>query len=419
MSLLAVLAMLAMLAPGPKAQRPAPGGAVPVTDRAHRNALRDGASALEAGRIDEAMRLLQLAHELAPGHEVTSRYLASAHTHLGASAFKSKDHDRARQHFATADLLWPDQPAILGSLGHVLLDLGELDQARGKLERAVALDRDNLDLVILCAKCAEAQDDGERAKELFARASELAPARADLRAAADRLARIASAEQGFVTLEVGPFKIQHAKSREAARGVASREAIGFVHNVLRLAHADLERELGGAPKGPICVQLYDAEQYAKVQENPLAVAFYDGKLRVPLGEWPAGKPELEGNLRHELAHAFLHGLFPKVPRWLHEGYAQLLERRSPAAARARLRTKALWLPVERFESEFATTRDADLMRRGYDQALIVAAWLGKDRRRLLELFGAFETLGVDSEWAVDRVYGCSFAQLVERARRAG
>jgi hypothetical protein len=179
------------------------------------------------------------------------------------------------------------------------------------------------------------QDDGERAKELFARASELAPARADLRAAADRLARIASAEQGFVTLEVGPFKIQHAKSREAARGVASREAIGFVQNVLRLAHADLERELGGAPKGPICVQLYDAEQYAKVQENPLAVAFYDGKLRVPLGEWPAGKPELEGNLRHELAHAFLHGLFPKVPRWLHEGLCA-----APRAAQPRGRAGA-------------------------------------------------------------------------------
>lgn len=379
----------------------------------HAEALQAGVAEYEAGRFESALAHFQRAHEADPSHEGTAHYLAGAHAKLAGAAFRARDFGRAARHYLAADRLWPDQVAVLRGLARVRFEERSDPEAEKLLLRVLEREPGDVDARILLGMLAERNDRQDRARDWFAQAAELAPGRPDLERKADKLARVAAAETGFTTLEVGPFRIQYHPANRVARGL-----LGLAQTSLRTAHAELEREFGAAPKLPIAVQLYTLEEYAKVRENPLAAACFDGKLRIPVRDGNEGKEELASNLRHELTHAFLFALFPAAPPWLHEGHAQVVERRSLDGARSRMRAKEAWLAAERFESEFATTRDGELMRRGYDQALLVVSWLKRDPRRYAELLEAFATGGTDSNRAVKQVYGCTFAELVERARRA-
>ena len=380
--------------------------------RQQRELFERGAASCQAGSFDAALNSLQAAHELDPNHVETRHFLAAAHAGLGRSAYRAGDLDRAARHYATADRFWPSQLAVLQGLARIRYDQHLDADAEKLLEKVLLAAPTDVEAMCMLGAIAERGDRRATARDWFLRATELAPDRADLKSHAEKLVRVSAAEDGFTTLEVGAFRIQYDQ-----RSTGIREALGFVQTTLRTAHGELERDLGGAPVAAIAVQLYDPEQYAKVRENPLAAAFFDGKLRIPVANWPAGKTELAANLRHELTHAFLFALFPRLPRWLHEGQAQVGEKKSSDGARSRLRTAVMWLDAEHFEDSFTTSTDAELMRRGYDQALLVATALRKDKRRYLELLAAFAAQSGDTERAIARVHGCSFAELLARIRR--
>ena len=98
------------------------------------------------------------------------------------------------------------------------------------------------------------------------------------------------------------------------------------------------------------------EEYARVRTaGKWAHAYYDGRLRIPIGPWPGERGQLELTLRHELTHAFLRTLHPQVPLWANEGYAQLFEGRPVANARGVFSDKKNLLPPEVLENAF--TRD--------------------------------------------------------------
>lgn len=380
--------------------------------RSARELFERGAAAYQAGSYETALGLLQSAHELDPAHVETSHFLAGAHTRLGGAAYRAGDLDRAARHYATADRLWPEQRTVLFGLARIRFDQKLDGDAEKLLTRLLKADPKDLDVVCMLGVIAERGDRREEARDLFLRAAELAPDRPELAEHAAKLARISAAEGGFTTLEVGAFRIQYSPGNTTIRA-----ALGFVQTTLRTAHGDLERELGGAPSGPIAVQLYDEEQYATVRQNPLAAAFFDGKLRIPVPKWPEGQQELLANLRHELTHAFLFAIHPNVPRWLHEGQAQIGERRNVDGARSRLRAATAWLDETAFAAAFDTTTDAALARRAYDQALLVVTALRKDRRRYAELLDAFAKPGTTSETAIRQVHGTSFGELLDRVRR--
>ena len=394
------------------AQNPAPPGAGSSSDKKHKQLLGQGVAQFESGAYESAFGTLQSAHALARDHVETRHFLAAARCKLGAIAHREGDLERAARHYDAAALLWPKEAKILAGLGRIRFDQERYEDAETVLTSANEAAPEDVEVLCLLAAVAEKRDQHERAGAIYARAAELAPQRDELKKLAEKLARVATVESGFTTLEVGPFRIQYDRKDKTIG-----EALGFVQSTLRVAHADLQRDLGAAPKKPIGVQLYDEARYRSVRENPLAAAFFDGRLRVPVGKWPAGRDELCANLRHELAHAFLFALYPNLPRWIHEGYAQVIEKKSVDGARSRLRAASSWLTVAAFEGVFATTEDSELMRRGYDQALLVMTWLRKDQRRCSQLLIAFATAGTTSETAIQQVYGFSFAELVQRARR--
>jgi hypothetical protein len=89
-----------------------------------------------------------------------------------------------------------------------------------------------------------------------------------------------------------------------------------------------------SPRQPITVLLYPRQEFRDVTESPEWVGgLYDGKIRVPLGGLDRLNPVARNVLVHELTHAFVHSKTrANCPRWLHEGLAQIMERRSLSEA---------------------------------------------------------------------------------------
>ena len=366
-------------------------------------------AAQRAGRHGEAVVAWQQALARQPGDVRLERALAGSLTHLGAAAFSKRDTELAARYFQQADKLWPQQPPILECLAKIRFQQGRRDEARRYLDQLLALEPEHATGLALSGVIAAADDDRERASRLVRRAADQAPGRRDFAAVAQRLEREARIERDFVTTEVGVFRIQYAAGHEEAQS-----ALPCVEETLRTAYAELERDLGQVPAPPVGVVLYTQAQYAAINVHaPHAAAVFDGKLRIAITGWRARKTELGHNLRHELAHAFLHGLHSDVPVWVHEGYAQLFEGCDPAAARARLRAHQSPLAPEIMAGPFVTSADADLVRRGYDQALVAVALLRQDRRKFAEVLQVYGR-GSGSDAALIEVFGYGEAALFAR-----
>ena len=144
-----------------------------------------------------------------------------------------------------------------------------------------------------------------------------------------------------------------------------------------------------APRQPITVVLYPKQQFRDVTQMPEWVGgLYDGKIRVPIGGLARLNPVVEGLLRHELAHAFVHTKSRgRCPRWLHEGLAQILEER-PLTARDRQTI------VRRLREVDATEWDAAGF--SYPLALSLTRNL-EDRRGLHGLVRVLARLGQGQE----------------------
>lgn len=364
------------------------------------------------GHLHEALRLT--ARERAADPEL-ERALAAAYTRLGSQHAAAARLDEAARCYVAADQLLPGRDEILASLGVIRLRQGRERDARLLLERAIELAPGNASAHAALGELAHRAGDRDGAQRHFGTAARLEPHRADLQHEAERSEKDARVEQDFTWQLHGSFRI-HFKQRGQAR-----EAAGFAAGILQKAHRELRQALGGAPDEVIDVVLYTNDEFARVRTaDSWAHAYFDGRLRIPIGPWPAGRSQLEVVLRHELTHAFLRSRHPRVPLWVNEGYAQLFEGRTAASAAGVFRDRRALLPPEVFEDSF--TRDpADVttIERGYAQSLLCVAYLqprgGLARfRQFLALVGS----GTSSDAALQEVYRIAFADLPERALAA-
>jgi tetratricopeptide (TPR) repeat protein len=380
--------------------------------RAHH--LERAQAALAADDLPVAIDQLRQAQRLAQRERrrdaEVERALAALYTRAGARAADAERWDEAARWFEGALELLPDDDGILASLGILRMRQGRDADARLLLQRAVQRNAENGHAHAALVQLARAAGDRGGASRHYAQAARLAPQRAELRREAERSQRDADVEHEFTAQLRGSFRIHHHP-----RGPA-RHAVEFAAGALNKAYAELRVALGAAPAGVIDVVLYANDEFARVRTaGKWAHAYYDGRVRVPIGPWPAGRASFEQTLRHELTHAFLATLHPKVPLWVNEGYAQLFEGR-PAAAAAGVLAGGL-LPPEVFENAF--TRDSGdeaTIERGYAQSLLCVAWLlprgGAARwRQFLALVGE----GVGSDAALQQVYRVEFAALAARA----
>ena len=89
-----------------------------------------------------------------------------------------------------------------------------------------------------------------------------------------------------MTLSKGNFRVQFERGKNA--GI--EKAVKTVHRYAEQAHRDLARKFGGRPDRRITVVVYNYSQFRRVSSaHSWARAYYDGKLRIALKGWPAGR----------------------------------------------------------------------------------------------------------------------------------
>lgn len=344
------------------------------------------------------------------------KMLASSHNQRGSSMYKAGKYREALGDFRVANQLRPGQEPILQSLGVVSYRLGRKTDARQFMERLVRLFPKNATGLAILGELAKERNQVGKASDYYSRAAAADPKREDYRKKASAMGKQSRVESKFVTRERGNFKVHFERGKVVGVEAAVKTVLGY----LQQTHRELATLIGGRPNRKVIVMVYNSEQYGRVNSSHTwARAYYDGKLRIAIRGWPAGRAELRQDLRHELTHAFLHEVYPNTPLWAHEGLAQTIEGKRGSAATQKFRTGALeLLPMKTFLGAFASSKSKSVVDRGYAQSLMFVDYLMKigKRRKFQRLLGEFRR-GTKSAQAVRLVYGKTIEKLLAAAMK--
>jgi len=319
----------------------------------------DQATALiSAGQPAEALVLLHDIERRLPEPRTIWELLGTAYLQLGWQLMNHGDEAAAHEAFDQARNYLPDDPRPLRAMALAWLHAGQPAAALGPLQEALSLAEGDGELLRLLGRAFYAQGDLVQAEEAWADAALAGNVAAT--PLLERVRRERQVERDMERALAGRFTLAYAAE-------VSRELADAILAELQQAYNDLGSELGFYPEVDIPVLLYARDDFAAVTRSPAwAGAVYDGKIRVPLGGLERMTPALKDLLRHEYAHVLARFLGKgRVPVWLNEGFAGLVEVRqvehvgSPSAGRA--------LPPEALERPF-TELSNELVPLAYAQS---------------------------------------------------
>jgi tetratricopeptide (TPR) repeat protein len=299
----------------------------------------------------------------------------------------------------------PGSPGLLRGSGVAAVHAGAPDEAIAPLEQVVSM-ADDTEVRLLLARLYDRRGDAEHAashvEALLAREPTHGTAQ-QLLAKLDRERRI---ETGYRRERRGGFVIKSPLGTATGR---RRTVLAM----LERARARIGVDLAHAPDEPVTVVLYPLDALRGISRaRSWATAAFDGKIRLPVAA--ENDAALERLVVHEYAHAVIHDIGRgRVPRWLQEGLAQLLEG-TDLDPMLRLPGSITLPGVE----ALVTDEDVTRARAGYD----IALWIVRDLvdragmaglRDMLQRIGRGESL--DS--AVARIYGVGLDELESQWRR--
>ncbi len=261
-----------------------------------------------------------------------AKRLADAHVLRARRALAEGRRDAALDDYDRALALVPSHPYALAEAGWVHLEAGRPERARGFAETALAYDLDNAAARVLRGEVLYRDERLDDALEDFEAAAARRPDDADLRARIEKVRRELAAQRDFRRADSSHFTLLFDGAGDAALRTLLLDA-------LERALDDLRGEIDPGPIPPLSVIAYTREAFnATTGAGNEVGGLFDGKIRLPAGGVTAPSAALERVVRHELVHALLHARGRgEVPRWLHEGLAQLLEPRDLARSLAALR----------------------------------------------------------------------------------
>ena len=311
---------------------------------------------------------------------------AAAYFVAGKSEFDRGNFNKARSYFDAAIRFDGQNPTILNFYASLLVRTGNASEALPYAQRAVQVAPDSPDTLAVLGYAQFAADRTKDSIQSWKRSLQIRPDPV-IKGLLEKAEREAQAEAEFSERESNHFTLRYEgnQTSEAFR----RQLLG----TLESEYEDLERELGGSPRGNIPVVLYTGEAFFDVTQAPAwSGAVNDGKLRIPVSGLGSVTPELARVLKHELAHSFINQLSAgRCPQWLHEGIAQALEPKSLSSngrRLAQLYAVQKEIPFNMLESSFMkfTAGEAVL---AYDESLAAVQYIDDthsraDLKRILE-----------------------------------
>ena len=195
-------------------------------------------------------------------------------------------------------------------------------------------------------------------------------------------------------------------------------------SVLEVAYDSLCRLFDFRPTNKMGLVLYQSSEYQGVGPRPDWVgAVFDGKLRVPVNVMQY-REVYRPMLFHELTHAFVRAMTrAKVPLWLNEGIAQVVD----ASRNDKPRPDGPVPDLEMLTLPFVNQENSEVATRlyWYSQRMVEALLYrdgvtrGDERavesvRKLRACIQDLYTLGTDG--ALKKHYGLTAAQLLDQVR---
>ena len=344
-----------------------------------RNEAEIAGKVIRDGKIDADV-LSSIEQQGSPKETATAYFVAAK------SEFDRGNFTKARTYFDSAIRFDGQNPTILNFYAALLVKTGNANQALPYAQRAVQVAPESADTWAVLGYAQFAGDRTKDAIQSWKRSLQIRPDSV-IAGLLEKAEKEAQAEAEFSERESNHFTLRYEgnQTSEAFR----RQLLG----TLESEYEDLERELGGAPRGNIPVILYTGQAFFDVTQAPSwSGAINDGKLRIPVSGLEAVTPELARVLKHELAHSFITQLSAgRCPQWLHEGIAQALEPKSLSSngrRLAQLYVAQKEIPFNMLESSFMkfTSMEAVL---AYDESLAAVQYIDDvhsraDLKRILE-----------------------------------
>ncbi len=199
------------------------------------------------------------------------------------------------------------------------LDRKEIGTAETLLDQALDLEPNFSEAYYLKGIIEYKTGQTTRGQEFIERAQQLNPMLSvEIRQALQK--RAMAIENNLTTEDFEHFRLEF-------HGAERREEAWTAVQYLNEAYNDLGSALGQYPSGRIPVIILTSSQFQNVWRAPTWEAGFfsslDGRIRIRL-ESPSGtEDDYRRRLRHELTHAYLHGIYGgTLPRWFNEGVAE-------------------------------------------------------------------------------------------------
>jgi tetratricopeptide (TPR) repeat protein len=344
-----------------------------------RNEAEIAGKVIKDGNIDADV-LSSIEQQGSPKETATAYFVAAK------SEFDRGNFTKARSYFDSAVRFDGQNPTILNFYAALLVKTGNANQALPYAQRAVQAAPESADTWAVLGYAQFAGDRTRDAIQSWKRSLQIRPDSV-IAGLLERAEKEAQAEAEFSERESNHFTLRYEGNQTSE--VFRRQLLG----TLESEYEDLERELGGTPRGNIPVILYTGQAFFDVTQAPSwSGAINDGKLRIPVSGLEAVTPELARVLKHELAHSFITQLSAgRCPQWLHEGIAQALEPKSFSSngrRLAQLYAAQKEIPFNMLESSFMkfTSMEAVL---AYDESLAAVQYIDDvhsraDLKRILQ-----------------------------------
>ncbi len=283
----------------------------------------------------------------------------------GWEAIQRSDGEKAASSFRAVLANNPADVAALTGAGLAEHLLGRSDQAISYLKRAVQTDPNYVHASYVLGQIAYSQGDLDLAIKSYERVVKLAPGSPAVYQRLEAWKKEAALHDTFAVRPTARFTVMFEGPEQVE--IATR-----VSSLLEAAYARIGKTLNTYPADTVTAILYTKQQFRDITKSPSwAAAAYDGRIRIPVMGALKNPAELDRILTHEYVHALVQQMFPRVPGWLNEGLATLLEPGDHGWLLARLRAAGGMIPLANLDQAFRTA-DGDEAALAYAQSYVGA-----------------------------------------------
>lgn len=282
---------------------------------------QEGILLFSQGRYEEAAENFRKAYDHDPTIPVVRKNLAYSHGKLGEKRLKNSDYAGTISEFKKAREYYEGESEFSLGLGIAYYQLNREEEAIAELSRAIKENPEQIEAYRILAQIYYEREEMDSAVNYLEEFLKYRPQDQGAQQLLIKVEKERNADEGLRQESTLHFSLRFDGRED---GDIYREVLG----ILEEAYRDIGSALSYYPEDEVVVFLYTNQQFRDISNTPdWSGAIYDGKIRVPVGNYKHDRQILSKILYHEYTHAVVHEItHGRVPTWLNEGLAQYFEK---------------------------------------------------------------------------------------------